>query len=160
MAKAETKTETTEAPKPKALTHPPRFYFRAGERFADDEMIVPMGHSREELLHNPAYFSHSAKRIRPNTYVRYIAEDYSFGGTLLITRIVEGVPYIVSLSEWEAGAANVPADLSDLYKISQAATGFRIILKATGAVVKDELPSRRAAIDALEEMEAKARKAA
>lgn len=153
MAEAE-KTET------KKILHPQRLYFRDGERIARDEAIIPMGHTHSQVLNDPTYFSHSMKRIRPNTIIRYIAEDYSFGGELLIPRVVDGMAKGISLHRWDREDSEDLTEVSDLYRIKASATGFRVVLKATNKVIKDNLPTKREAYDAMMELEAKAQKAA
>jgi hypothetical protein len=156
MAKAETKQPESV----KRITHPQRLYFRDGERIARDEAIIPMGHTHDQVLNDPNYFTHSMKRIRPNTIVRYIAEDYSFGGELLIPRVIDGMAKAISLTSWERANAAEVTEISDLYKVTTGATGFRVVLKATGAVVKDGLATKAEAYNHMAELETKARKAA
>lgn len=163
MAKSETKQPEAETKKPEAvkrITHPPRLYFRDGERIARDEAIIPMGHTHEQVLSDPNYFTHSMKRIRPNTIVRYVAEDFSFGGELLIPRVIDGMAKAISLTTWERPDVAELTEVSDLYKVTTGATGFRVVLKATGAVMKDGIATKAEAYNHMAELETKARKAA
>lgn len=162
MAEAE-KIETKAEDKPseiKKILHPQKLYFRDGERIARDEAIIPMGHTHSQVLNDPAYFTHSIKRIRPNTIIRYIAEDYSFGGELLIPRVVDGLAKGISLHKWDREDVEDITEVTSIYTVKAAATGFRVVLKATGKVVKDNIPTKQDAYSAMMELETKAKKAA
>lgn len=117
--------------------------------------IIPAGHTRE-LLESPNYWCHIASKLKRNTEIVCVAEDYSFYGRGLVTDATTATARVWFTTWVERADADTEApDLSDDYKIDQNAAGFRIIHKETRKVVKENMATKKEALMALADLSTK-----
>lgn len=115
--------------------------------------LIPLGHTPEDLL-RPEYWMHSAKKLRPNYFVRVRAEDGSFDGELLVIQASDTwakcVWFILNRRDGDERADADYSPQRDNFKIEPNARGWRLIEKASGKVIAKDLPAKADAEKALD----------
>jgi hypothetical protein len=113
--------------------------------------IIPTGHTRE-MIETPAYWCHVARKLKRHSRIEVVAEDFSFWGMLVVTASEEQWAQ-VWVVQWEVAEtrAESTAPGTEDYKIDSIATGWRVIHKQTGRVIREGLGSRKDALDAIDE---------
>lgn len=115
--------------------------------------LIPVGHTPDDLL-QPEYWMHWARKLRPNSFIRVRAEDGSFDGELLVIQASDNwAKCLWFVLNQRAEEARVDADYSPKrshYKIESNASGWRLIEKATGKVLKSDMPFKSDAEKALD----------
>lgn len=156
MAKAETQKPETEVPTskpaPRAVTLPLKNIQRTEYVQGTFTAFIPEGHTPEDLL-RPVYWSHKAREITRNSEIRCIADNYSWGCTLLVTFSDGKTVNVIPISKWE-GSVSLDVESSEL-KIMTGATGFRVVEKATGKVLAEDIPTKKQAHEKMAELDAK-----
>lgn len=112
--------------------------------------IVPVGHVRENI-ESRDYWCHVARKLRQHSRIEFVAEDFSFAGTAIVKGCGDTWATIWILNWVDGESGGVTDDILDGFKIDQIGTGFRVIQKATGNVVKDRLPDRKSALGVIED---------
>lgn len=117
--------------------------------------IIPVGHTKE-MLETPNYWCHVASKLKRHYEIKCVADDFSFYAVGLVTdaNTATARVWIVSWAERVDGETET-TDLTDEYKISQNASGFRLVQKATGKVVKENMGTRKEALLALADLSTK-----
>lgn len=108
-------------------------------------LFVPPGHGPDDLL-NPDYWQHNARRLKTNTIVNVRAEDGSWFGMFLVVSAgdtwAKVVPILVAKTETLVEADGDPTPMDKRFKIDHIGTGWRVIHRDTGKVIKDQLVTR------------------
>ena len=117
------------------------------------EIITPADHTREEM-EDPTYWVNHASRIRKNTRISVIADDYSYIGEGIVMAADKNSARVWFYNWVQREAVAVPT--SERYRITQSAKGFRVIQKAGNRVVADGLPTMEVAVKKMVELEAAA----
>lgn len=114
----------------------------------DFNFTVPSGTGPEELL-NPARWAHMAGRFRTGTYLHIDTEDGTWAAVFRV--YVAGDSWakvhLCWLSEILAQGDSDPTPPEFRYKIDHIGSGWRIIHKETGKVVKGGMQTRTEAED-------------
>ena len=156
MAKAETQKPETEAPAskpaPRAVTLPLKNIQRTEYVQGSFTAYIPEGHTPEDIL-RPVYWSHKAREITRNSEIKCIADNYAWGCTLLVTFSDGKTVNVIPIHKWE-GEVVLEMASSEL-KILSGASGFRVIERATGKVLAEDLPTKKAALDKMIELDNK-----
>lgn len=156
MAKAETQKPETEAPAskpaPRNVTCPLKNIQRTEYVQGSFTAYIPEGHTPEDIL-RPVYWAHKAREITRNSEIKCIADNYAWGCTLLVTFSDGKTVHVIPIHKWE-GEVVLEVGSSDL-KIMTGASGFRVVEKATGKVLAEDIPTRKQANDKLAELDAK-----
>lgn len=149
MAKEPTKTATAEPAKKVVL--PPVKFKQFEQVVLSHHAIIPHGHTLKDVM-TPGYFINVVDRLRINSEIHFVQEYFAWGGTLLVTG-KDGKAVSMHLTHsWDG--PQVKETPSEWHKFSQTASGWNVILKATGAVVAEGLPTRSAAILRMAELDA------
>jgi hypothetical protein len=135
----------------KKLTLPSRNYNGLEYVSPQGQAIIPNGIGRETVMTPEFWVNHSAK-IKRNTIIHYWADDYSYGGQLLVTTADGKIIHFISIYEWD-GPKDVKETASSIYKIIGAASGFKIVVRATGTVQREGIGSKAEANAILAELE-------
>lgn len=156
MAKAETQKPETEAPAskpaPRNVTCPLKNIQRTEYVQGSFTAYIPEGHTPEDIL-RPVYWSHKAREITRNSEIKCIADNYAWGCTLLVTFSDGKTVNVIPIHKWE-GEVTLEMASSEL-KILSGASGFRVIERATGKVLAEDLPTKKAALDKMIELDNK-----
>lgn len=112
--------------------------------------IVPAGHTKADM-EDANYWCHIANKLRRHSEITVVADDFTFYGKALVMACTQNQA-IVWFVVWTK-RQDVELPESDTYKIGQNANGFRIIQRATGKPVKEGFPTRKAAVEAMIELE-------
>ncbi len=115
--------------------------------------LIPVGHTPDDLL-QPEYWMHWARKLRPNSFIKVRAEDGSFDGELLVIQASDTWAKCLWFTfNSRSEDVRVDADFSPKrshYKIESNASGWRLIEKATGKVLKSDMPLKSDAEKALD----------
>ena len=112
--------------------------------------IIPAGHTKDDVL-QPNYWAHWAKKLQRNFQVEVTEENYKFHGKLIVMAADNATVRMWAVEWCEQEAAEIQD--SDVYKVIQSATGFRIVIRASGETVREGIPTRKLAHEAVAELE-------
>jgi hypothetical protein len=116
--------------------------------------VIPRGHSKDDLL-KKTYWAHVARKLKRHSRIEVCADDFTFWGMLVVTDCeatwANVWPVLWVEQDAETKAKKGP-DWSAIYTIDNAGSGFRVIDKATGNVLKEGLSSRKVAMEEISEL--------
>ena len=135
--------KTTKAEAPARPAFPPMSFSVREFAARDYELKVPAGTQPEELL-RPSIFAHFAKKLRSGSYL-HVSDDGGVWRALFCVASAgetwaQVYPcWIVQIPQSEDGD---PTPASERFKIDHIGSGWRVIQRETGKVLRDKLAQR------------------
>ncbi len=114
-------------------------------------IFVPVGTTTEEI-ETPEMWCHNALQMTKNSIIKIYTEDYSHYWEAIVTdqgKAAASLWAVVDSPRKQERIAKAAKDLFKIYRIDNAASGYRVIHKATGDVLSDGHSSQAAAITAM-----------
>lgn len=146
MADAETKTKPTpEEPDRKVKAPNPTALKMKSEVSLDYWLNAPEGTEPEDLA-NADWWQNIARRLKTNTIVHVRPADGRWYGQFLVTSAADTwakvSPVLLARTDARAEEDGDPTPMDKRFKIDHIATGWRVIHRDTGKVIKSGLSER------------------
>lgn len=154
MPTPQTQTSTA-APPPRRIMGRPQTFKRRDYVALDYHWTIEKGHTVDDLK-NPDYWGHIAGKLRPYDHIWFASEDGSLYGLARVIAVASTWAKVQIVFEAHSDPMEVdPTPERGLYKVDHIGTGWRVIHRDTGKVVKGELTRREDAEAAIDEIVAK-----
>lgn len=145
MADANTKTEHQAPERSKVRPPNPTSLKMRSEVSLDYWLNAPLNTEPDDLK-DPDFFQNMGRRLKTNSIIHVRPADGRWYGQFLVTSAADTwakvSPILIVPTDLREEADGDPTPQDKRYKIDYIASGWRVIHRDTGKVVKDELPER------------------